>query len=87
MTQLEKWQVKQIENSLRLAANAFNSYNRVTCLDREIMLSLNMVCDALKDLPVQGDKLLHYRMGVGQSPYTGDNGGKPIKNKTTGIDL
>lgn len=70
MTQLEDWQLKHIEDTLRLVANAFHSSKRETCLDRMIMQSWNWVVDALNDVPIDttSENGIMYRMGVGQTP-------------------
>lgn len=41
------WQLRDIENTLRMAANALNSKARETCLDRHIMRSWNEVSDLI----------------------------------------
>lgn len=70
MKQLEEWQVKHIEDTLRLVANTFNSSKRETCLDRMVMLSWNWVVDALNDVPIDttSENGIMYRMKVGQTP-------------------
>lgn len=70
MTQLEEWQLKDIEDTLRLVANHFHSSERKTCLDRMIMQSWNWVTDALNDVPIEttSDNGIMYRMRVGQTP-------------------
>lgn len=70
MTQLEEWQLKGIEDTLRLIANRFHSWERKTCLDRMIMQSWNWVADALNDVPIEttSDNGIMYRMRVGQIP-------------------
>jgi len=78
MKNLEKFQIEQIEDTLRLVANALNSYNRESCLDRNVMLCWNWCYDALHDVdPDQtSENGIMYRMRVGQ--YPGDNN-KPLK--------
>lgn len=70
MTQLEDWQVKDIEDTLRLVANEFDSSKRETCLDRMIMQSWNWLVDALNDVPIDTTwrNGMIYRMKVGQTP-------------------
>ena len=70
MVQLEEWQVKGIEDTLRLIANHFHSSKRETCLDRMIMQSWNWVVDALNDVPIDitSEKGIIYRLRVGQTP-------------------
>ena len=70
MTQLEEWQLKDIADALRLAANRLHSSDRKTCLDRMIMHSWNMVVDALNDVPLEttSNNGIMYRMKVGQTP-------------------
>ena len=70
MTQLEEWQVRNIEDTLRLVANHLNSSKRKTCLDRRIMRSWNWVVDALNDIPIEttSENGIMYRMKVGQTP-------------------
>ena len=70
MTHLEEWQVREIEDTLRLVSNHFNSPKRETCLDRMIMVSLNYVVDALNDVSIDttSENAIHYRLQVGQFP-------------------
>ena len=70
MVQLEEWQIRDIEDTLRLIANQFNSSKRETCLDRMIMLSWNWVVDALNDVHIEttSENGIMYRMRVGQTP-------------------
>ena len=70
MTQLEEWQVKEIEDTLRLVSNQFNSPKRETCLDRMIMQSWNWVVDALNDVPIDttSENGIMYSMRIGQIP-------------------
>ena len=70
MTQLEEWQVKDIEDTLRLVATNLNSSERKTCLDRMIMESWNWVVDALNDVSIDttSENGIMYRMRVGQTP-------------------
>lgn len=74
MTQLEEWQLKDIEDTLRLVANRLHSSDRKTCLDRMIMLSWNWVVDALNGIPIEttSDNGIMYRMRVGQIPKLKD---------------
>ena len=70
MTQLEEWQVRNIEDTLRLVANQFNASKRETCFDRMIMQSWNWVVDALNDVPINttSENGIMYMMRVGQTP-------------------
>jgi hypothetical protein len=70
MTHLEEWQIKGIEDTLRLVANHFRSRERKTCLDRMIMESWNWVVDALNDtsIDITSENGIMYRMRVGQVP-------------------
>jgi len=70
MVQLEEWQVRGIEDTLRLVSNHFHSQERKTCLDRMIMQSWNWVVDALNDVPIDttSENGIMYRMRVGQTP-------------------
>ena len=48
------WQLKEIENTLRIASNIHKSPKRETCFDRDVMASWNIVVNALNgntDLP------------------------------------
>jgi len=74
MTQLEEWQIKGIEDTLRLVANRLGSAKRETCLDRMVMQSWNWVADALNDVPIEttSDNGIMYRMKVGQIPKLKD---------------
>lgn len=70
MTQLEEWQLKDIEDTLRLVANVFNSSKRKTCLDRMIMQSWNWIVDVLNDvhIDITSENGIMYKMKVGQTP-------------------
>lgn len=70
MTQLEEWQVKEIEDTLRLCANRFHSTERKSCLDRMIMKCWNWCTDAINDVPIEvtSDNGIMYSMRVGQVP-------------------
>lgn len=70
MTNLEEWQVKTIENTLRLIANHFNSPERKSCLCRDIMQCWNWCVDALNDVPIEQTSKngIMYRMRPGQFP-------------------
>ena len=46
-----EFQAKEIENALRCAANALESYDKATCLDRDIMQSLEMIKNVLAEDP------------------------------------
>lgn len=37
------WVLEKAENTLRLCANVFNSYDKKTCLDRDIIADLNRI--------------------------------------------
>jgi hypothetical protein len=43
-----KFQLEQIKDTLRLVANLLNSIEKETYLDRDIMVSIGMVDNALK---------------------------------------
>lgn len=43
-----EFQAETIENTLRLVANNLNSHTKETCLDRDIMQSLEMIRNVLK---------------------------------------
>lgn len=48
-----EFQAKQIENTLRLVANAFGCRKKETCLDRQVCKSIEMIKEVLsKTLPV-----------------------------------
>lgn len=70
MTQLEEWQIKRIENTLKLCANAFEASKRQSCLDRDVMLCWNWCHDALNDVSIEESSKngIMYRMRVGQIP-------------------
>ena len=38
-----EFQAKEIEDTLRIVANILESYERKTCIDRDIMLSWHMI--------------------------------------------
>lgn len=54
MCNVEDWVLLKIENTLRLCANTFNSYDRKTCLDRDIIASLNYVRKTLNGDEITG---------------------------------
>ena len=70
MIQLEEWQLKEIEDTLRLVANHFHSSQRKTCLDRQIMLCWNWIVDALNNVPIDisSENYIIYRTRIGQIP-------------------
>lgn len=37
---IDRFVIEHLENTLRLVANEFNSYNKKTCLDRDIIQGL-----------------------------------------------
>ena len=80
MTQLEEWQVKEIEDTLRLVSNMIDAPKRESCLARQVMQCWNWVHDALNDVSIDetSDNGIMYRMRVGQVP--GDNN-KRLKAK------
>ncbi len=43
-----KYQVEQLENTLRLVANTLCSRSKETCLDREVMKSIEYIDETLK---------------------------------------
>ena len=80
MTSLEEWQVKEIEDTLRLVSNMMNAPKRNSCLARKVMTCWNWVTDALNNVPIEetSNNGIMYSMRVGQVP--GDNN-KRIKTK------
>ena len=48
-----EFQAKEIENALRCAANALESHDKTTCLDRDIMQSLEMIKNVLSEDPAK----------------------------------
>lgn len=54
MIQVEDYILKSVENTLRLCANHFNSYERKTCLDRDIITNLNQVRKLLNGQEITG---------------------------------
>ena len=48
MIQMLEWQLKQIENTLRLTSNLHESHNKETCFDRMVCKSWNWVKKALE---------------------------------------
>ena len=43
MIEVDRYILENIENTLRLCANHFDSYKKTTCLDRNIISDLNCV--------------------------------------------
>lgn len=70
MTPLEEWQVKEIEDTMRLVSNMMNAPKRESCLARKVMTCWNWVTDALNDVPIEETSKngIMYRMRVGQVP-------------------
>jgi hypothetical protein len=54
MVEVEKYILENIENTLRLCANHFNSYSRTTCLDRDIIMCLNCTRKLLNGMEITG---------------------------------
>lgn len=81
MTALEEWQVKEIEDTLRLCANYMEAPKRETCLSRMVMVAWNWCHDALNNVPIEetSDNGIMYRMRTGQVP--GDNNKRINKKK------
>ena len=71
MIALEEWQVREIENTLRIVANTYNCAERKTCLSRMIMKCWNWVVDALNDVSLESistQRSISYYMHPGQTP-------------------
>lgn len=70
MTPLEEWQVKDIEDTLRLVSNMMDAPKRESCLARKVMVCWNWVTDALNDVPIDETSKngIMYRMRIGQTP-------------------
>lgn len=54
MLEVDKYILENIENTLRLCANHFNSYEKRSCLDRDIISSLNCVRKILNGDEITG---------------------------------
>ena len=52
--EVDRYILEKIENTLRLCANHFNSYNKKTCLDRDIIADLNCVRKLLNGEDITG---------------------------------
>lgn len=64
MISIPAWQLKDVENALRLTSNMHQCPNRVTCFDRDVMAAWNIVINALN-----GDTSLpNYRLTYRQIP-------------------
>ena len=70
MTQLEEWQLEDIEDTLRLVSEMINAPERKSCLARRVMLCWNWVSDALNDIPIDktSENGIMYRTRIGQIP-------------------
>lgn len=70
MTELKRFQIEEIADTLRLVSNMIGAPKRVTCLDRKVMLCWNWCHDALNDVPSDetSENGIMYRMRVGQVP-------------------
>lgn len=62
------WQLRDIENTLRIAANTLNSKRRETCLDRNIMKSWNEVVDIINNKKATIGESISYYMKKNQEP-------------------
>lgn len=51
---VERWVLEKVENTLRLCANHFNSYEKKTCLDRDIIGDLNRIRKLLNGQELNG---------------------------------
>ena len=51
---VERWVLEKVENTLRLCANHFNSYEKKTCLDRDIIGDLNRIRKLLNGQELSG---------------------------------
>ena len=71
MTPLEEYQLKYIEDTLRLVSNMIEAPKRDTCLERMVMKCWNWVYDSLHDVPhdITVENGIKYTMEVGQTPY------------------
>lgn len=49
--ELYRFQAKQIEDTLRMCANALESHDRKTCLDRNVMQSWQVIKNVLEGNP------------------------------------
>lgn len=49
MIQIPEWQMKEIENTLRLANNVHDSYKKETCFDRCVCEAWKYAKDALEN--------------------------------------
>ena len=52
--EVDRYILEKIENTLRLCANHFNSYDKKTCLDRDIIADLNCVRKLLNGEDITG---------------------------------
>jgi len=67
------WKLEKIEDTFRQVANALNSYDRGSCLSRDIMECWNWIYDIMHDVSSEETSKngVMYRLRVGQRP--GDN--------------
>lgn len=68
MVNVPLWELKEIANTLRMVANALDSPNRKSCLDRNIMRSWNCVVDMINGKEASLHESMDYYMKVGQIP-------------------
>ena len=52
--EVDRFVLENLENTLRLCANQFNSYTKKTCLDRDIIADLNCVRKLLNGEDITG---------------------------------
>jgi hypothetical protein len=62
------WELKEIADTLRMVANAFDSPKRESCLDRNVMRSWNHVIDLINGKESSLHENIDYYMKVGQTP-------------------
>lgn len=51
---LENWELILLESTLSDIAHAFGSYDKGTCVDHDIMQSLQIIRKHINDIPING---------------------------------
>lgn len=70
MTQLEEYQIREIEDTLRLVSNMIDAPKRDTCLKRMVMKCWHWCSDALNNVPqsTTSENFVKYYMRPGLIP-------------------
>lgn len=62
------WKLRETAETLRMVANALESSERKSCLDRNVMRSWNHIVDIIREHPTSIEESISYYNTVGQVP-------------------